>query len=403
MDEHPSDRPAFARGLLLSILYIAANLRAPIIGVGPLLDQIRGSFGMGSAQAGVLTALPVVAFATVSPFCARLFRRHGLERTLLAALILLTAGILLRSTGPLWALFTGTAVMGCAIAMGNVLLPTLVMRDFPDRVSTITTMYVVSMGGAGAAYSPLVAPLFQMTGSWRVALALWAAPALLAVLIWLPQVRRRATVAPPPRIARRPAQPLWRSPLAWQVTSYMGLNSFTFYVIISWLPAMLQARGYSLQAAGTLHGMMQAVGILPLVVVMPLLQRLKDQRAMAFATAACGGVGFLGLALHPQWAIAWVTIYGAGSGIGLVLALSFSSLRASNVDQAAALAGMAQSVGYVLAAIGPALAGALRDALGSWTPALFICAAAASVQAGLGLFAGRAVKLAPETPEPTVA
>ncbi|MDP3660307.1 MFS transporter [Phenylobacterium sp.] len=393
MTQNATDRSGLGRGLLLaSMLLCAANFRAPITGVGPLLEVIRGSFGLSAAQAGLLTTLPIVAFATVSPFCVGLVRRFGLERTLMAAMILLGAGIALRSAGPLWALFAGTAMMGAAIALGNVLLPTLVMRDFPDRVTATTTFYVITMALSGAAFSVLVAPLFEALGSWRIALGLGVVPVLLAIFVWSPRTRRGAAIAPAGQRAKSPS--LWRTPLAWQVTGFMALNSFVFYVVITWLPAMLQAKGHTMADSGALHGLMQAVGIIPLLLALPLMSRLKDQRMAAFLVSLLAAIGFLGLALAPQWAVVWVSAYGAASGAGLVLALSFASLRASSVEQGAALSGMAQSVGYTLAAIGPASMGALHDAMGSWDAALWICAAAALVQAVIGLYAGRAVKLA---------
>lgn len=373
------------------MLLCAANLRTPIVGVGPLLEQIRETYRLGGAPAGLLAALPVAAFAVVSPFCARLIRRHGLEQTLIGAMALLTVGVALRSAGPLAALFAGTAMIGAAIAVGNVLLPSLVMRDFPDRVATITTYYVIVMAMTGAGFSAMAVPLADALGGWRIALGILAAPALLATLAWaaMPRSRPEAHEA---KAGRHP-HALWRSPLAWQVSGFMAFNSFNFYVLISWLPAILRSKGYSPVEGGALHGLMQAMVVLPLLLLLPLMGRLKDQRAAAFIASACCGVGFLGIAAAPQAAPLWVAIYGGGSGAGLVLALSFSSLRASDVVQAAALAGMSQSVGYVLAAIGPALAGALHDATGSWDGVLYICVATACAQAVIGLCAGRAVTL----------
>lgn len=188
--------------LVAGILLIASNLRGPVTGVAPVLDMIRTSLDLTAAQAGLLTTLPLLAFAAGSPIAALAARRHGLERTLMAALLTLVAGLCLRSSGATWALFAGTVLIGGAIAFGNVLLPSLLKRDFPGRIASLTSAYALTMGVASGLASMIAVPLALWSAGPGWPLALFA-PVVLAVasaLIWLPQLRA------PPRPRHRPAR-----------------------------------------------------------------------------------------------------------------------------------------------------------------------------------------------------
>lgn len=376
--------------LLISILLIAATLRAPITAIGPLLEMIRDSFQLSRAEAGMLTTLPLLAFAALSPFVAILAREYGLERMLLAALLVIGGGILIRSTGSVWALYIGTWVIGSGIATANVLLPSLLKRDFPGKIITVTTFYVLAMTLVAALASAIAIPLAQTVGlGWSASLDLILLLPLLSLLFWIPQLKHRtrsiAGVTAPPHSSK-----VWHSPLAWQVAIYMGITCLVYYVAIAWLPAILADAHYSSAQAGSLHGLMQLSGAAPGIILLPLLPRLKDQRLVAFASPILGTLGLLGLAFYPAWAALWVVLFGLGMSAALILSLAFVGLRSGNLQQAASLSAMAQSVGYLLAAIGPTLAGKLHDASGSWGLALGSCIGLCVVMAVIGGFAGRA-------------
>lgn len=391
----PAPSLAFQRPVLLivGILCIAMALRAPFTGVAPLIGLIRGQLGLSSSAAGMLIALPLLAFAVVSLMAAGVARRYGLERTLFVALVVIGAGIVLRSQGAAWALYGGTAVIGAGIAIGNVLLPSLLKRDFPQRVAGLTSAYVLTMSIAAGAASALAVPLATLAGGdWRFSsLCLLVVP-LVALLLWLPQLANHtppaATTAHAPHGGR-----LWHSPLAWQVTLYLGINSFVFYVAVSWLPAILRDAGYSAERAGSLHGLLQLMSAGPALFLTPVVRRMKDQRAAAFCSAGASFVALAGLIVAPAWAVLWIVLLGLGTGGGIILGLMFVGLRASHAQQAAALSGMAQCVGYLFAASGPALVGALHDHLGGWSVALGLCAALCLAMAGIGLLAGRAIQI----------
>ncbi|UXY55167.1 MFS transporter [Pseudomonas tohonis] len=380
-------RPAL---LIVGILLIAANLRAPVTGVAPLLDLIQPAFGLSNAEAGILTTLPLLAFALISPFSALLAREYGLEPTLFGALILIAGGIVMRSLGPAWCLYLGTWVIGSGIAVGNVLLPSLLKRDFPRSIASLTGAYAVTMGVAAALASMVAVPLAQAAESgWRLALGSVIVLPLLAMVAWSPQLGQHSAPAqgtPGPLHGGR----IWHSALAWQITLFMGINSFLYYVLVGWLPSIMAGAGYSPAEAGTAHGLLQLASALPGLVLAPLLNRMRDQRLIALAMALLAGVGLLGLLLAPGWSILWAMLFGAGAGAVIILGLTFISLRAGNPQQAAALSGMAQCVGYLLAAFGPPLMGRLHDTAGGWGLALTLCLGLSLAMAVAGWLAGRA-------------
>ncbi|MGG4732517.1 CynX/NimT family MFS transporter [Leclercia adecarboxylata] len=374
--------------LIAGILLIATSLRVTFTGAAPLLDAIRTDYALTTAQTGLLTTLPLLAFALFSPLAAGLARRIGMERSLMIALLLIIAGIALRSLPSAALLFGGTAVIGCGIALGNVLLPGLIKRDFPGQVAKLTGAYSLTMGAAAALGSALVVPVALSGAGWHGALLMLMVFPLLALLLWLPQWRQRPAGSLSGSRALQ-SRGIWRSTLAWQVTLFLGINSLIYYVIIGWLPAILQSHGYSETEAGSLHGLLQLATAAPGIVVPLILLRLKDQRGVAGLSALMCAVSSAGLWFMPDLAVMWTLIFGFGSGATMILGLTFIGLRASSAHQAAALSGMAQSVGYLLAACGPPLMGKIHDANGDWRIPLLACGLVSVVMAICGILAGR--------------
>lgn len=386
-------RPKAATGsiiLIVGILLIAANLRAPVTGIAPLLETIRATFGLRITATGALMTLPLLAFALVSPFAVLLAREYGLERSLFLALVLIAAGIGLRLIERVWCLFLGTGIIGAGIAVANVLLPSLLKRDFPNRIATMTSAYALAAGLSAAVASSSAVPLAALPGfGWGRSLGAMILLPFVAMVIWLPQLAKHTApakgTATPPHGGRT-----WRSALAWQVTLFLGLNSIIYYTVITWLPAILTDAGYSIATAGSLHGLSQLATAVPGLIVGPIVGRLKDQKALAFGLSAFTGLSVLGLILSPQNAVLWVVAFGASAGAVFILGLAFISLRSANAHQAAALSAMAQFVGYLLAAVAPPVIGQLRHDFGSWTVPLSVCIALCAVMAIIGLLAGRA-------------
>ncbi|MGU6845165.1 CynX/NimT family MFS transporter [Salmonella enterica subsp. enterica serovar Sandiego] len=374
--------------LIAGILMIATTLRVTFTGAAPLLETIRSDYGLSTAQTGLLTTLPLLAFALVSPLAAGIARRFGMERSLFAAMLLICAGIALRSLPSATLLFAGTAIIGCGIALGNVLLPGLIKRDFSQHIARLTGAYSLTMGAAAALGSALVVPLALHGFGWRGALLMLMLFPLLAFLIWLPQWRttRSANLSSSRALHERG---IWRSPLAWQVTLFLGLNSLIYYVIIGWLPTILISHGYSEAQAGSLHGLLQLATAAPGLAIPLILHRFNDQRWIAALVSLLCALGAAGLWFVPGQAVIWTLLFGFGSGATMILGLTFIGLRASSAHQAAALSGMAQSVGYLLAACGPPVMGKLHDASGSWYLPLSGVTVLAIIMAIFGLYAGR--------------
>ncbi|ADJ65708.1 CynX/NimT family MFS transporter [Herbaspirillum seropedicae] len=370
--------------LIAGILLIAANLRAPVTAVGPVMGVLQQTFALSAGAAGLMLTLPLLCFALVSPLAARTARSLGLERTLLLALLLIGAGILLRSSGTVAGLLAGTCIIGCGIAGGNVLLPSLLKRDFADDLTRMTAIYALTMNSVSALGSVCAVPLATRLG-WAWALAAFIALPLVAMLAWLPQLQRDTR---PANVPARAAS-IWRQPLAWQVTFFLGTNSLVYYVVTAWLPSILAANGYSAVQAGNLHGLMQLASALPGLLLVPLGPRIRDHRPVAVSMSAATVLSLVGLIAWPQASLVWVPLFGFGTGAVLILGLAFVGTRVSTPPQAAALSAMAQSVGYLLAATGPIVMGRLHDANGGWTPVLALCAGGAVLMGWLGWLAGR--------------
>jgi CP family cyanate transporter-like MFS transporter len=395
--------PDRLQGVLLvsGIVLLAANLRPALTGVAPLIGQIRTDTGVSNGVAGLLTTLPLLAFGVLSPVAPRLARRLGMERALLASLLVLAAGILLRSAGAVTALFLGTAILGAAIAVGNVLLPGLIKREFPERAGLMTSVYSTALGISAALAAGASVPVAQLTGmGWRGSLALWALPALLAAIAWVPQARR--SDLPENASSRTPhgVSGLWRSALAWQVTLFMGLQSLAYYVTLTWLPEILREEGMSAARAGWMLGLTQAVAIVTIFLAPVIAGRRSSQRGVVVVAVSLSGAGTLGLLVAGSTASAlWVVLLGLGQGACFSLALTFFALRAPDSEHAAALSGMAQTAGYLLAAAGPFLFGVLRDATHAWDVPLALLLAITVCLLIAGLGAARDAHVATPAPE----
>jgi len=323
----------------------------------------------------------------------------GIERSLGAALGLLALGIALRSVPGFAALWSGTALLGVAIAILNVVLPALVKRDFPERIGTVTGVYSAVQSAFAAIAAGAAVPLAGLfTSGWRLSFGSWAGLALIALAVFAPQLRNRTTV--PPRDddisleELRHGDPVggrvpWRTALGWQVTFFMGIQSVTYYVCITWLPAIEHSDGVSAGAAGVHQLLFNAFAIGGSMLSATLIPRFRDQRLLAVVAPAFFVVAVVGLLVAPQLAGLWACFAGVSGGSSIVLALSFFGLRTDHHTQAAALSGMAQSVGYLLAAAGPIVVGMIHDTTRSWTPALVMMLVLQLVLIGFGLLAGR--------------
>ena len=369
-------------------MLITLNLRGASTCLGPLLEDIQAHFALTGTQAGLLTSLPVFAFGLLSPHAASLARRLGMEQAILVSMGLLIAGMTLRHVdGAAW-LYLGTALVGCGIAFNNVLLPALLRRDFPARLTLVTalfTMVLVICGGLG---SGLAIPLADRVG-WRLSMTAWVIPALLAILVWLPQLRVHSA---PASTHRRVS--MWRQPLAWQVSLFMACQSTAFYVMIAWFPSMMSdLKGFSAARSGLILFIYQ-IFVLGSVMITPVfIHRMKDQRSIGIVLSSLILAAFAGLYLDAAHALGWMILMGLGAGGALVLAITLFSLRVETTEQSVALSGMAQSVGYLVAAVIPIVVGFIHDLTQGWTLILLLMMSLAVLQIAMGFAAGRPVKI----------
>jgi MFS transporter, CP family, cyanate transporter len=388
----PSQRRSFALTTnALAFFLLVANLRPALTAVGPLLAAIQGSLGLSSTAVGLLPTLPLLIFAAFSPL-ARLGQVFGIERTLAGCLALTVAGIALRSQGSIAALFGGTVIFSAGIAVANVLVPSLIKRDFPSRVGGMTTAYVMVMTLTGAAATGLAVPLAgHLAGGWRASLAVWAGFAALALVCWLPQTRKANVSAAAMTRPDAPAsaKPIWRSAVAWQVTIFMGLQFLIYYVTISWVPRFLVDHGQSAAAAGWLLTLYQVMSFAVGIVAPALLRRGRDQRGLAVTASLVTALSILALLIAPRFAGLWLFVCGASFGITFILGFALIGMRTSDHRRAASLSTMSQAIAYLIAAIGPVAFGWLRDHATGWTVPMLSLLAVAVIQAIAGFGAGR--------------
>lgn len=379
----------------LGIMLVAANLRPAVVSVSPLIDTISDSFGFSNGTAGLLTALPVLFFGISAPVAPRLAHHYGIERTIFGALAVLVAGIALRLVPDAFALFGGSVLIGIGIGVCNVVLPALIKRDFAHRSGLMTGLYSMTLSGGAAVAAGLTVPIDDAVGGrWRLTLAAWGLLVLVAMVQWLPQLRRVHTVP-----SSRPSAGLWRDRTAWAITVYMGAQSLIFYTFGAWLPTFLMDEaGMTSGAAGGVLAAGQTVGLTCSLLAPIIAGRFADQRVITLAALGICVLGFVGLLTVHGWWVLWAGLIMVGPGCGIGLALLFMVLRSNSTMQAGQVSGMAQAVGYGLAAIGPILIGAVHDVTGSWTVAMAVLTCAAIPQGLAALRAARVGKMAPDTP-----
>ena len=399
------------------IFLVAANLRPAIVGVGPLLSGIGASFGWGESIQGLLGSLPLLSFAAFSLIIGALSTRLDADKVLFWALIVLAGGCIVRSFFGEGAIWIGTLLIGASIAVGNVLAPAIVKRDFIDNVSFATGTYSACVT-AGSALAGLTASASaEALGGWRPALALWALPALFAAVLWLLRTRlariNRTDHAaqkdvtddmhqgqapngtsrrlPPNANSHRASTlgSLLKRPATWLVTLFMGLQSAAFYTFCNWLPSIATAAGLSAGEASIHLFIFQASGIASGLLIPRFMHVRSNQVCAGLLASAPLLLAALGWLLAPRLSLLWSVFGGIGQGASLVVALTLISLRGKTHAETVALSGFAQSVGYLLAASGHFIFGALTETThGFETPLLFMVVLAIA-QCALSLSAGR--------------
>ncbi|MEV6812660.1 MFS transporter [Micromonospora sp. NPDC051296] len=361
---------------LLGVVLLALNLRAAIAVLSPLLPDVQADLDLGNFTAGLLTTLPVLCFGLFAPLAALLGRRIGMEAALLAGMLGIVVGSVVRTVPGIWWMIAGTVVIGAAITVGNVLVPGVVKQDFAHRQGTVTALTTAALTGGAAVAAAVAAPLAHTGIGWRGTLLLVGGLAAVAAVVWAPQLRRRhaaGTLALGGTSVRR-------SPVTWALAAFMGMQSLTYYALLAWLPTILRDGGVSPAGAGWALGLFNLLGIATAVAAPAVAGRLPDQRLLGVGVAAAWAVGLFGLLLAPALYLLWAAVTGLAQGAGIGLALTLIVLRARGPQSARQLSGTVQSVGYLVGAAGPLLLGGLRDASAGWSvPLAALCVAAVTM------------------------
>jgi len=376
--------------ILLGIALLAFNLRPAAVTVGPVLAELRDAYTMSGAAAGLLTSLPVVAFAVFGALAPATASRVGIHRVTLISLVAVVVGLAGRAMSGSEALFMLLSLVALAgMAMANVLLPSLVKLHFPDRIGRVTAIYTTALTIGLTASLMLTVPIAQAFGGWRYGLGAWALLALVAAVPWV------GLAAHDRNLERTPTSVTFldvaRTPLGLAMAAFFGLQSLQAYAIFGWFAQLWRDSGYSATVAGLLVGLLAGTGI-PLALWLPnVLARTSDPRRVLFPVIAAYPIGFLGMMIAPRpLAVAWALIIGTAT-VTFPLILTLIGLRARTPEGTAALSAFTQSAGYVLAIGGPFAVGMVHDATGGWTWSLVLMLALALPLFALAAYVSRPV------------
>src|SRR3954462_9038959 len=294
------------RGLALigvAIVLTGLNLRTAVTSVGPVLQEIEDGLGISSGLAGLVTTMPVLCFSAIGFAGPGLSARFRDSHVLSGALVTMAAGLVVRAVAPaFWVFLLGTVLAMVGGALGNVLLPSLVKRYFPDRTGLMVGAYSTAMSIGATVAAVSTAPIAAAVGAdgWRGALGVWAVFALLAAVPWL-------FVRPTPGASRGShtavrLRSLWHSRMALALMVFFGVQGLEAYIVIGWSAQYLRDSGLSAASAGLLLGLNQVIGIPLSALVPPLTVRPRAQRPLLLVFMACYAIGWVGLWAAPRTA-----------------------------------------------------------------------------------------------------
>ncbi|WP_336644961.1 MFS transporter [Microbacterium sp. USHLN186] len=398
---------------LLGIVLCAFSLRSAVASLSPVVELIGEDFAVPSAVLGVIGTLPPVCFALFGILTPLLERLLGIEKLTVIALVAITAGLVGRGfAGDSIGLLAATALVFAGVGMGNILLPPLVKKFFPERIGLMMTLYTTAMA-VSTFLPPLVAVPVADAAGWRFSLAMWAAFSLAGVIPWILMLVRPPAVAAAERTSprervddaafvetgpvatapttRRLFSRLVRIPLVWALALTFGTSATMAYVSFAWLPSILvDSAGVDAATAGFLLSLWAFIGLPASLIVPVLVVRFQATRALFVFGSVCALAGLLGIMLAPlpQLLWLWMVLFGL-VGLLFPLSLVLISIRSRTSESAVLLSSFVQSAGYVLAAIFPVLVGILHDVTDTWIVPLIAVAAVLVLTFPAGMIAGR--------------
>lgn len=368
--------------VLVAVLLMSANLRSAVASMSPIFVFIGKDMSLSVSAIAVLGMMPPLLFALCGVFTPVLVRRTSLETSTVVALAVQAVGLVVRTIAPdSSVLILGSALVFGGIGMGNVLLPPLIKRHFPNNIAAMTSVYLTLMAIGTFVPAFMAVPVAEAAG-WRASSGVWAVLGLVAIVPWLVIAvqQRRAHVQA--RLDEGPAveeaEPavlgkMWRSPVAWAITIVFSVSSMNAYLMFSWLPSMLiDTAGVTAGEAGALMGIFAFMGMPTALFVPMIATRLGSVSKIIYFGVICGLLGYAGLWLLPTtltWL--WVVLLGLIPTL-FPVALLLVNRRTRSHRSAVALSGFAQSVGYCLGGLGPLLVGVLHDGTGGWTTSYIV-------------------------------
>ncbi|WP_354680560.1 MFS transporter [Macrococcoides caseolyticum] len=373
--------------LLVAVLLLSANLRAPLTSVGVLLPAINDDLQLSAFATSIIAILPLLAFSFASLFAAPVSTKIGLNRTIVYALIVITVGIIFRSLGSSTLLFTGILLIGIGIAFGNVLAPVFIKASFPLQVGIVTALYTVSMNIFGALSSAVSAPIAKAT-NYNISLAVIGIVTIITLIIWIIVLQKDKEVEAPHPVAMTSS--IWRSPLAWQITLFMGGQSVIFYSLINFLPIILKEQHIPVEVTGGYLTVLQMAIIIFTFIIPMIAANMAHQVYLGCINGLLFMAGIAGMIYGDvKYMLVYILFIGVALGISFGLVNLFFSLKTEYTHTAKQLSGMAQSIGYLFAALSVLIFGVIHDYTHNWSHSLYFLLADALLMLIVGMLAGR--------------
>ncbi|QEO56408.1 MFS transporter [Francisella marina] len=383
----------------IGIVLIASILRAPITSVSPLLTNIVNTINISPVTAGLLVSLPLLIFATLSVFIFSFTKKLSLETSLIVSITFITLGILIRSHINIYSIFLGTIIIGIGITISNVLIPAFIKKKFPNNIPIMISVYGLMMGLGSWLTISLMIPIMHLAqrlsyssnSSLTLALSSVAILGIITLIIWLPQLKNK-TLLPKNNNSTNLHSHIWKSKIAWQISIFLSCSGILMYTLSTWIPSILESKGYSIQNAGYLAGLFQISSSLPVLMITPLMRILKNKNILTLVFALCNFLGTLLLLLNVFTFIA-IIMLGVGIGGAFMVSLILIGIRTSNTQLAAVLSGKSQSIAYILAALGPIITGTFHQITSSWKLPLIICLCVTVIMVIFSLFVANPEKI----------
>ncbi len=371
----PSSRFTFWL-VLAAMILLATNMRAPIVALGSIVPVVQDALNISETQIGWLGAVPMLGFAVGSLIAPSIGKRFGLENTLIAMIALLTVGMIIRTAIPTWSGFlVGTLLLTLAIGFANTLAAPVIKQRTPKQIPLITGLFSLTMTVTAGIVAGVVLPLSEHVG-WQWALGGWSLLGVFAIVIWiflrlrLGSSNHQVTVLP---MLGASEISMWRTPFAWQIAVFMGLQSLLFYTVASFLPSIWLSKGLSAVQAGQMGSVFQFMAPISILSLTWMINRGRPIQALAVLAAVLNVIGVLGLSyLSADLAWLWSGLMGIGCSAIFTLSMMLFSMRTYTTNQSSELSGMAQAVGYLIAFFGPLGTGWLHESTGSWDVPLFM-------------------------------